>query len=196
MLRTFIGVHVRASRSIRKRLESLDSIRHPVRAVAPSNLHITLKFLGETPDIRIPEICSRLQAVASRQPPINATLKGIGCFPNCERPSVIWIGIREEESASLALASLAGDINDEMADIGFPPETRRYRSHLSLARIKGRAPQAVFDLIDDDRDTNFGELKIDSFHLIQSKLERGGPQYVDMASFPVCGSVDGGQAGS
>lgn len=172
------------------RLESLESIGHPVRAVDPSNLHITLKFLGETPDTRVSAICNALKATAMQHPTIEVSMTGIGCFPKPERPSVLWIGLSESDQHECPeLTSLAGQIDTQMAALGFQPEPRRYRSHLTLARIKGRPPQSIYEFIEENRAQPFGQLSIESFHLVQSQLERHGPHYVDMATFRLTGSA-------
>ncbi len=109
-----------------------------VKWVAPENLHVTLKFLGETDPGRLGEIGAVLQAACSAAPALELALAGAGAFPGVGRPAVVWLGLAGQVEA---LAGLARALDDGLAGLGFPPETRRFQAHLTLGRARrGRGP--------------------------------------------------------
>jgi 2'-5' RNA ligase len=114
----------------------------PLRAAAPdvrwtsdAKLHLTLKFLGEQDEARLDEIVQTLQAVASRHTPTEVHVSGVGAFPSFRRPRILWIGV--EHSPRLEL--LAHDIESSFETIGFEPEGRPFRPHITLGRLRERA---------------------------------------------------------
>ncbi len=111
-----------------------------VKWVAPENLHVTLKFLGETDPGRLGEITSVLAAACAAAPALDLALSGAGAFPGMSRPQVVWLGLAGQADA---LASLAQALDDGLAGLGFAPETRRFQAHLTLGRARrGRGPSA------------------------------------------------------
>lgn len=192
MLRTFIAARIEPLRSIRRVLEELNEWGHPVKAVAAENLHLTLKFLGETPDERIGDVCNRLRELTAAHPPLQLELRTIDCFPHLNRPAVIWIGVEEiaADPGCPQLTQLSQHIDQAMAELGFQPESRPWRAHLTLARIKGRPPEPLKTWIQEASDRVFGQTELDQIQLVQSTLERSGPRYVDMAKFELDGELD------
>jgi 2'-5' RNA ligase len=65
-----------------------------VKWVAPAGMHLTLKFLGDTPSERVPEIIAALQRACAGFSPFDLTLEGRGCFPSFHKPRVIWVSVR------------------------------------------------------------------------------------------------------
>jgi 2'-5' RNA ligase len=106
------------------------------RWVRVDDLHLTLRFLGATPDERQAEIAAALAAAAAGIAPFRVVLSGGGAFPNAYAPRVMWIGIAE---GSEHLAGLVGRLNGELAPLGWPAETRPFTPHLTLARTDGVA---------------------------------------------------------
>lgn len=95
--------------------------------VEPRNLHVTLRFFGETLLERIPELEALLKA-AARRPPFELVFSGLGAFPSWEDPRVVWLGVSQggRELAELAAALGAGE------------EGRPFAAHLTLGRRRGR----------------------------------------------------------
>jgi 2'-5' RNA ligase len=131
VVRAFVAIRVPASPSLSTALDALKALGRPVRAVAAENLHLTLKFLGNTDVNWIPEIASLLGDVAAGASAFDTTLRGLGAFPKPSRPSVIWTGMTPPEP----VVRLAGDVEAALATFGFAPETRAFRPHVTLARI-------------------------------------------------------------
>src|SRR5580693_8820661 len=76
------------------------------------NLHVTLKFIGEWPEEKLPELEAALCKVAPREP-IRAEVKGLGWFPNPHHPRVFWVGVHDGD----ALAGLAKEIDATLAPL-------------------------------------------------------------------------------
>ena len=64
-IRAFIAVKIPATPSLRKVSRQLAEMGRPVKAVAADNLHVTLKFLGDTDPELIPEISGIVEAAAA-----------------------------------------------------------------------------------------------------------------------------------
>jgi 2'-5' RNA ligase len=106
-----------------------------VRWVRLDGLHLTLRFLGPTPDALVEPTASAVSAVAREaEGPIDLELTGAGTFPRAARPRTLWIGIG---GATEALDRLASLTEQHLVAAGWPPEPRPYRPHLTLARSDG-----------------------------------------------------------
>jgi 2'-5' RNA ligase len=105
-----------------------------VRWVRLDGLHLTLRFLGPTLDDRIDAARSAVRVAAAASAPIDVAIGGAGTFPSPVRPRALWLGLVE---GSKALADLAADVDAALVDAGWPPETRPFRAHLTLARADG-----------------------------------------------------------
>ncbi len=104
------------------------------RWVRVDGLHLTLRFLGATPDAHQGDVAAAIVAAAQGTAPFRVVLSGGGAFPNAIRPRVLWLGIVEGADELSALARRLGDL---MAPLGWPPETRPLTPHLTLARTDG-----------------------------------------------------------
>lgn len=157
-------------------LKPLDDSWKWIRA---ENLHVTLKFLGETPQEKMKGICDALKGVSCRWP-IPVTFRGLGFFPNERRPRVLWIGME----APPALAKLASDIENKLVAIGVPREERAFTPHLTLARNKeGRISEKLHAALSGHSTREFGTMNAAAFHLIESKLKSTGAEYTTLESF-------------
>src|SRR5688572_28047654 len=129
-MRLFIAVEI--EEAVRNRLaevrRKMRYLNAKITWVAPQNFHFTLKFLGETDEAKISAIHDAMEKTVSDSAPIGCNLKGLGQFPR-----VIWAGIEGETER---LAALASRLDAELGKLGFPPETRDFRPHLTLGRIK------------------------------------------------------------
>jgi RNA 2',3'-cyclic 3'-phosphodiesterase len=106
-----------------------------VRWVRLDGLHLTLRFLGPTPDALVEPTAAAVSAVAQEADgPIELELTGAGTFPRASRPRTLWIGVGGATAELERLASLA---EHHLVAAGWPPEPRAYRPHLTLARSDG-----------------------------------------------------------
>jgi 2'-5' RNA ligase len=158
------------------------------RWVKPEGIHVTLKLIGHVDAPKANAIREQLKAVRSERP-VEAELRGIGCFPDEKHPRVAWVGVH----GSANLAKLAADIEDALAPLGIERETREYSPHLTLARIdfeKVKRTQieklvaAAKRLECDNFGSTFGSSHETEFHLHESVTKSTGAEYRIVESFP------------
>ena len=177
-IRTFVAVKVAVLPELLAVLKSLTAMRWPVVAVPPDKLHVTLKFLGETPLEMRDEIQRQIAQAVSDQPPIPLRVETLGAFPTTVRPSVIWAGLVDAEP----LVAIAERLELLLEPLGFARESRPFHPHLTLARIKGRPPRELFDLLRRHAETRFGTFEVRSVEFMQSDRQRDGARYSTLAS--------------
>lgn len=180
-LRTFVAIPIVSSPSLRMFIREAGEIDGPIRWMPPQGLHLTLKFLGDTPWTQTAAIGQVISEVATIQPAFDAVLKGIGAFPNLQRPRVIWAGM--EPLAPLAL--LSDLLNDLIGDLGFPREEREFAPHVTLARVRGRPPLELIARLDQSQALEFGGLLVDRLVYYQSELRPQGPVYTVLSEHPL-----------
>jgi 2'-5' RNA ligase len=147
--------------------------------VRAGNLHVTLKFLGETESAKLGPLQNALSAVRSSEP-VNLEFRGLGFFPHEKRPRVFWAGME----ASANLKALAADIDQAAHRLGFPLEERPLTPHLTLARFQPPGiPPKLLRAIQENSAQAFGSLHTGEFHLIESKLKPSGAEYTTVQTF-------------
>ncbi len=148
--------------------------RGRVKWVDAKNIHLTLKFLGETDEIKVEPIKSAIQQIAARHNKIDSSINKVGVFPNLNRPRVIWVGLSEGIDA---LKALARDTENEMANLGFEIEKRPFKSHLTLGRVKDDA--GLYDLKEAIKSFELKPqaMTFDKIILFKSTLTPSGPIY-------------------
>lgn len=166
--------------------DPLMTFLNEVRSTAPKakwvraeNLHVTLKFLGETDPAKLWAVQNALSSIHGKDP-VTLEFRGLGFFPNERRPRVFWVGMQ----ASGNLKTLAEGIDREMHRLGFPLENRLFTPHLTLARFEppGLAPQ-LGAAVQNNVARQFGSLTAREFYLIESRLKRTGAEYTTVQSF-------------
>jgi 2'-5' RNA ligase len=155
-----------------------------VRWVREEGIHLTLKFLGDTPTARLDEIKRALAAVARHAPASAFTVGGLGCFPNPRRPRVVWVGVQEPPGR---LAALQDAIEEVLAPLGYEPEGRGFKPHLTLGRIARKATRTdaarVGEVVAATEVGQLGEVAAGRFALIRSVLKPSGAEYTTLAEF-------------
>ena len=142
-----------------------------VRWVKPELMHLTLRFLGETAVAKLPAIFTAMDQLSADHVPFDLTVQGLGCFPNCKRPRVIWAGVDGDKVALLALKQTVDEV---LMPLGWPLEQRPFKSHLTIGRVKdsqklrGVRWQADLPLM---------AVPITAVHFIESQLTPSGPIY-------------------
>jgi len=187
-VRLFVALEIPSAvrQNLATLLNSFRSVTREPRWVRAENLHVTLKFLGEVADGKVDAVRSALGVIRSDKA-VALEFRGLGFFPNEKHPRVFWAGME----ATPNLKTLAGDIEGTMEMLGIPREKREFSPHLTLARFeRPRLPEALRKLIADHQQREFGSLRKNEFHLIQSKLKPGGAEYTTIATFPFAPNVE------
>lgn len=148
--------------------------------VAPENLHVTLVFLGEVDPERQRDLGLRLRDVEVQ--PFFLGLEGVGVFPQKGRPQVLWAGL---EKVDPRLFQLHGKVEQVALDLGFEPERRRYRPHVTIARCQGRAQRTVSAILKNNADFGTAPFQVNSFALYSSQLTSEGACYSRLREFPL-----------
>ncbi len=177
MLRTFIACKIPPTPALRGLHSDLQELGRPVRPVAMENLHITLKFLGDTDPLQIPAISEILREVVAGCEQFLIEMRGLGVFPNPKRPTVVWVGMQGGES----LTAMAEAFEQRLQELGFPQESRKFEPHLTVARVRGRAPRELATYLEQQRETNFCSEIIGSVELYKSELTPTGSCYTILA---------------
>ena len=155
--------------------EALKVYRFRVKWVRPQNIHLTLKFLGNTATADTDKIVAAMTQATKNCPVMSLAAKGIGVFPNARRPRVIWAGLKGQVEA---LANLQQTLDAHLADAGFPAETRAFKSHLTLGRVKGKmAPARMKAAIDELEKFESEPFEINQVVLFKSDLRPTGAVY-------------------
>lgn len=147
-----------------------------VRWVQPEQIHLTLQFLGEVPDAQVPEIAQALDGLAGHAP-FEFQIEGVGTFGSPRSPRVIWVGVHMPNPP---LASVQKACEDGLAKMGFAPEGRAYRPHLTLGRVKDpKAGREIGEAIAGLQSQDGGPLVQTADHVIlfESILRPEGSQY-------------------
>lgn len=176
--RIFIAIELPAS--TRKRLkEHIDRLRESVPDAAASwsreeNLHLTLKFLGETPIEKVEGLSQATKRVASAVHSFELVVAGCGAFPPRGQPRVLWIGI---EDPSGQLGKLQQALEQECAQAGFPREQRAFHPHLTLARL--RKPHGSRQLAKLQKEMGFEAetVSVSALSVVRSELRSEGSRH-------------------
>ena len=179
-MRLFVALNFPAE--LRERLwagaEPLRALDLPVRWVPANDLHLTLKFLGETPEDRLEELGRALDQAVTGVRPLPVTVEGFGAFPNAKSPTVIWAGVGSEP----ALELLQHGVERAFGPLGFPPEGRPFRPHVTLGRI--RSPEGLHYLTPKLENITFEPLMgtIREVLIVKSVLRPQGAAYTVLSS--------------
>lgn len=179
MVRAFIAIEafnpelVRHIEAVQKRLSALPA---RISMVNPKNVHMTLKFLGETSEPKIEEARERLSQINQQR--FTFKVSGLGFFPNVRRPRVVFLRVKEGGDT---IRKLAEKVEDIFHGIGFPRERRAFSPHVTIARVKsprsiGRIPD---DLLEMGRSIDIA-IAVDAIKLKKSTLTPKGPIYSDL----------------
>ncbi|MBU8933286.1 MAG: RNA 2',3'-cyclic phosphodiesterase [candidate division Zixibacteria bacterium] len=186
MLRLFIALPLTST--VKQKLEQVSSElrKHggKVKWVDPKNIHVTLRFLGDTEERIVDAIGTSLNTIARNHNTIESTIDRLGGFPNLQKPRVVWAGLSGEREIE-ALTKLATEVEQAMCDLGFEPDNKRFRPHLTLARVK--APQELEPLVAELKSYQFDPtpLRLDRLVLFKSTLTPQGPIYERLHEVPL-----------
>ena len=145
-----------------------------VRWIKRDQLHLTLKFMGDTPEGSIDDVRGVMQKIANQMTPFKIFIQGVGCFPKIERPRVIWVGLDGQIDK---LNHLVTAVHDGLHPLGFPREEKEFHPHITMARAK--YPQKKTPDISSFLNTTYEPIpfRIEKIQFISSELFPNGPVY-------------------
>lgn len=156
------------------------SIAGNVRWVHQENIHLTLKFLGDVKPDALESVHKALRKIARHHEPFRIQPSGLGAFPSKKRARVVWSAVAE---GSVALSTLAGEIEEALEPFGFGRVQKLYKPHMTLGRVRGQ-PAKLPDGV-DVRAPEFTARRLD---LVESVLGADGSTYEKLESYPLSGA--------
>jgi 2'-5' RNA ligase len=144
------------------------------------NLHITLRFFGDTHPDEVPIIKAALQKATTGFNPFNLKLEKTGIFGSRYDPKVIWFGIHE----SPQLLSLHESIRQSLEEVEYFGDRQNFVPHLTIGRIKEIRDKKFFQaIIDRFSDVDLLTQKVNGFSLFESTLKKEGPIHTCIETF-------------
>jgi len=189
LLRTFIAADIPPS--IKKSIKiQVDNLRKfigdsSVRWVPVDNIHITLKFLGDTSPSNLDLLKQIIITQAGSFSEIDITIGGLGSFPSPKRARVLLIRIH----APAALEALARGVDSACTKIGYQPETRPFSPHLTIGRVRRGVSTSdqmkIHKALKEIKIDSLGTTRVDYIHLYKSELSPAGARYTKLFSAPL-----------
>jgi len=187
MKRLFVAVSIIPSDELRKKCIWLQQqlSREKISWVDAVNIHITLRFFGETPEEKIPKINVALSKATQGINGLELVVKGCGIFGSRHSPGVIWLGIMENEY----FRHLYEKVTRELTKIGYAPDRQNFVPHITMGRVKKKLVdlQKFQEVIGRLRDMYFQTSEVNELILFESILRKLGPEYHIVSSFSLAG---------
>jgi len=155
-------------------------LRSKISWVAPENIHLTLRFLGEIEDRQVEAVarCMR-QAVGGVAPQVLRP-QGLGAFPSVRRPKVLWLGV---EGTLEGVREVFQRLEDALLKMGFAPEKRKFMPHITLGRVRrAEAGDDFARVLQEVKVPEFAPVRVEEIKLYQSRLTPQGAVYTELCS--------------
>jgi 2'-5' RNA ligase len=154
----------------------------PIRWVAATNIHLTLKFLGDVSLSNLNILTDMIQAEISAHHQFDISVGGSGAFPNIRQPRVIWVGVE----APPALNAIQNGIETTTTRLGYTREERAFSPHLTLGRVSRNATsqdvKAISKVLEVTRVGFLGATCVEKVYLYRSDLQPTGAVYTQIFS--------------
>jgi 2'-5' RNA ligase len=164
---------------VSERLQALRDDTLDARWTEAGNHHLTLKFIGSVDAARRDEIAARLAGITAGHAAIE--LEALSVFPSWRRPSVVVVLVRPHD----ALVRLFRDVEKVLQEARIEPESRPFRPHITIARLRHVLPQAVRAYVRATEMPSLRPFVADRFRLYESQLGRGGAVYTCLSEYPL-----------
>lgn len=177
MKRLFAAIKIQPDADFLHSIQTLKtSLNHEsIKWVETQNIHITLKFFGETPENHLRDINRILDHLAKQHSSFHIQLKGLGIFGSAYTPRVIWVGI----TPYFNLSEFMKTLHESFIYEAFPTDHQNFVPHLTLGRIKMLKDKIFFQkVLNQYRDICSLPLKVNCLTLFESILKREGPEYI------------------
>ena len=186
VIRAFIAIDL--SQEIQKRLEEvLVNYRSklpnvPIRWVPATNIHLTLKFLGDVSIANLELLTEMIEKEISSHRQFDISVGGSGAFPNIRQPHVVWVGVE----APPELSAIQNGIEVTTSRLGYSREERAFSPHLTLGRVSRNATSLDVKKISNVLETNkigfLGATCVEKVYLYRSDLQPAGAVYTQIYS--------------
>jgi 2'-5' RNA ligase len=155
--------------------------RRSVTWVPASNMHLTLRFLGEVEERRAAEVAARVSQLFTTAA-FRLAVGGLGAFPPSGPPRVIWLGLT---AGTEPLVRLHEELEGRLERLGFAREGRPFRAHLTLGRVKGGLGPGARAALSAIPAAALGACAVEHVTLFESRLSPRGAVHTALARGPL-----------
>lgn len=183
--RLFIAIHLNdeTRNALSREIERLKKTGARVKWTPRENIHLTLAFIGQADDEDTQNIIRALDSTGSHNQVFEFGVRGLGYFGGRHFPRVIWAGLKGMLNP---LFSIQEQITTALKTLNLPTDEKRFKPHITLGRV--RAPRNAADLvtaINQRKENDFGLVKVDALHLMESVLRPEGAEHTSLHSAPL-----------
>ena len=167
LIRTFISIDVPITDEISSLLQSLRGVKG-IKVPPEGQIHLTLKFLGDTDDKKVTKLCASLREALSDTPSFDVDIEDLGAFPNERNPRVLWMGVKEPER----LIGLADIVDDTVRSMNLRCDDKKFSPHITVGRIDGRPD--LKEIFEKNKGRCFCRFRCSSVKVMKSELTPRG----------------------
>ena len=175
MLRLFVGLAL--PDGVIARLAVMCSGLPGAHWVEATNMHLTLRFIGEVDETTAEEVDARLAGIAAEA--FDLELRGLGTFGEGAKARAVWAGV----APSASLSHLHAKVESAVVRAGLSPEGRKFTPHVTLARLTRPQPSRLQSFIEGNGLFAAGPFQVAQFTLFESRPGNGGPIYIPLADY-------------
>jgi len=150
-----------------------------IKWIPIENIHVTLKFFGNTGDDKIYEISELFKCIAKRTFTFKLCFENSGYYGSRNNPKVLWLGVKKNEN----IISLVNTINHDLQTLGYIADNKNLNSHLTIGRVKKISDQINFSNTLDCDPELIHIYDIDHFALFESTLTKTGAVYSEIENY-------------
>jgi 2'-5' RNA ligase len=186
MKRIFIAVRIEPEKTLLTMISSFKQAlkNDSIKWTDPANIHITILFLGDTPEKRVSEVGIILKNICSGFGEFELAISGSGVFKSSKDPRILWAGIEFSEKMN----KLHKIISEKLQETGSKIEERSFNPHLTLGRVKKINDMTKLKvLLDEFNDRDIQRVKVSEIILYESILRPEGPLYKPLGRYSLVG---------
>ncbi len=180
-IRSFIAIELPQEhcRALQRVVRQLARDWPQYRWGSTDQLHLTVNFLGDVRDDRIPQVCEQVRDVAARHTDFELSFSTLGAFPKTSRPRILWAGIEQGQSE---MSQIHYQIAEALQDLCREQDRKRFSPHVTLGRIRRnqRWPDEMISLLEQAEPLQVPPLCVSHLTVFASHLETTGPVYTVM----------------
>ena len=184
--RTFLAISIPCGTEFPALVEKLKkNLQHEkyINYVKTNQIHLTLKFVGDTPEEDVPAIIEACQKVAKRHQPFTMDFNRTGLFGSNHSPRVLWLGMTEQPKA---LFDLEADLLDTFDGLGYLRDRQNFVPHLTVCRIKQLVDKQFFlQIYNSIEQKTYLNADVKELVYFQSFLQPSGPFYKVLRKIPL-----------
>lgn len=182
MIRLFVGLELPSH--LADQLYELRGRLPGARWIEPANMHLTLRFIGDVDEGAAADIDTALAAIAA--PAFELSVTGLGQFNRGKLAHALWAGV----AATEPLARLQGKAESALVrEAGLKPEGRKFKPHITLARLKNTPAGVVENYIAQMGPVRSEPFAVTAFTLFSSQLTKAGAAYTAERRYRLTGAA-------